>query len=75
MVFDTAGVLTSPTTPFVFDAFTPPSGGQQMALSVDHGVATTQQSGPFIRYSGTGQIADQSRAGWLQRFFAKVAPL
>jgi flagellar hook protein FlgE len=51
MVFDTAGVLTSPTTPFVFDAFTPNSGGQQMALSVDHGIATTQQSGPFTRTS------------------------
>lgn len=51
MEFDTAGVLTSPTTPFVFDSFTPNSGGQQMALSVDHGIATTQQSGPFTRTS------------------------
>ena len=28
-----------------------------------------------IRYSGSGQVADQSRQGWLARFFAKVVPL
>ncbi len=49
MVFDTAGALTSPTTAVAFDAFTPVSGGQAMAIAVDHGVATTQQSGGFSR--------------------------
>jgi flagellar hook protein FlgE len=49
MEFDTAGVLTSPAAPAVFDAFTPASGGQVIALAVDHGVATTQQSGAFSR--------------------------
>lgn len=49
MVFDTAGVLTDPLAPIAFDAFTPGSGGQAMAIAVDHGIATTQQSGGFTR--------------------------
>ena len=49
MTFDTAGVLTDPAAPFQFDAFTPASGGQLIALAVDHGIATTQQSGAFSR--------------------------
>ncbi|MFZ4687935.1 MAG: flagellar hook protein FlgE [Polymorphobacter sp.] len=49
MTFDTAGALTTPATPVLFDNFTPASGGQVIALSVDHGVATTQQSGAFSR--------------------------
>jgi len=28
-----------------------------------------------IRFGGTGQVADNSRQGWLARFFAKIAPL
>ena len=44
-------------------------------LGPDNSVASTRVADARIRYSGTGQIADQSRAGWLQRFFAKVAPL
>jgi flagellar hook protein FlgE len=45
--FDVNGVLTNPTAPFAFDAFTPDSGGAAMAIAVDHGSGTTQQSGPF----------------------------
>jgi flagellar hook protein FlgE len=51
MTFDTSGNLTSPVTPATFDAFTPASGGQMIALMVDHGLATTQQSGSFSRAS------------------------
>ncbi|MGL4542645.1 MAG: flagellar hook-basal body complex protein, partial [Polymorphobacter sp.] len=29
------------------DAFTPSTGGNIMTLAVDHGIATTQQAGPF----------------------------
>ncbi len=49
MLFDTSGVLTSPAAPFAFDPFTPTSGGGPMALALDHGSATTQQSGGFNR--------------------------
>ncbi|MBC7870208.1 MAG: flagellar hook-basal body complex protein, partial [Chitinophagaceae bacterium] len=51
MQFDTAGTLTSPTTQVLFDTFTPATGGQPIALGIDHGVATTQQSGNFSRAS------------------------
>lgn len=53
LTFDAAGVLTAPTTPTAFDAFTPPSGGAAVALSLDHGVATTQQSGAFTVVTST----------------------
>lgn len=49
MEFDTAGVLVNPTTPVIFDNFLPASGGQPIGLALDHGVATTQQSGSFSR--------------------------
>ncbi len=49
MAFDANGVLTSPSAAFAFDAFTPTTGGQPLTLSIDHGVATTQQSGAFAR--------------------------
>lgn len=51
MEFDTNGALTDPVTPIAFDAFNPGSGGQAMALALDHGIATTQQSGGFSRAS------------------------
>ncbi|KPF61722.1 hypothetical protein IP88_15560 [alpha proteobacterium AAP81b] len=51
LVFDTTGVLTSPATAFAFDPFTPASGATALALSIDHGSATTQQSGAFNRRS------------------------
>ncbi len=66
MDFDTNGVLTAPTTPAVFDAFTPPGGGQPQVIALDHGIATTQQSGAFsvatISQDGfqTGQLESVS---------------
>ena len=44
-------------------------------LGSDNSVASTRVADARIRYSGTGQIADQSRQGWLARFFTKVVPL
>ncbi len=49
LVFDTTGALTSPAAPVVFDPINPPGGGAPLVLAVDHGVATTQRSGPFAR--------------------------
>ena len=53
MSFDATGALTAPTSPSAFDAFTPASGGTPISLSLDHGVATTQQSGPFTVVTST----------------------
>jgi len=53
MRFDATGVLTAPTAPSVFDAFTPATGGTAVSLSLDHGVATTQQSGAFTVVTST----------------------
>ena len=44
-------------------------------LGPDNSVASTRVADARIRYSGSGQVADQSRQGWLARFFAKVVPL
>ena len=44
-------------------------------ISADNAVLSTRVADARIRYSGTGQIADQTREGWLSRFFAKVSPL
>lgn len=44
-------------------------------LGPDNSVPSTRVADARIRYSGSGQIADQSRQGWLSRFFAKVTPL
>ena len=44
-------------------------------LGPDNSVPSTRVADARIRYSGTGQIADQSRQGWLARFFTKVVPL
>jgi flagellar hook protein FlgE len=49
LTFNTGGVLTAPTAPYQFDSLLPASGSQPIALSVDHGIATTQQSGTFSR--------------------------
>ncbi len=50
MTFDPTGTLTSSATA-IFDPIDPPTGGQAIALTIDHGVATTQQSGAFARAS------------------------
>jgi len=44
-------------------------------LGPDNSVPSTRVADARIRYSGSGQVADQSRQGWLARFFAKVIPL
>lgn len=44
-------------------------------LGADNSVVSTRVADARIRYVGTGQVADQSRQGWLARFFAKVTPL
>ena len=44
-------------------------------LGPDNSIASTRVADARIRYSGSGQVADQSRQGWLARFFAKVIPL
>lgn len=44
-------------------------------IGADNSVPSTRVADARIRYSGSGQIADQSRQGWLARFFAKVMPL
>ncbi|WP_243450516.1 flagellar basal body L-ring protein FlgH [Sandarakinorhabdus glacialis] len=44
-------------------------------IGADNSVPSTRVADARIRYSGSGQIADQSRQGWLARFFAKVVPL
>lgn len=49
LVFDGNGVLTAPATPFAFDPITPAAGGTPLALSIDHGTGTTQQTGAFNR--------------------------
>ena len=44
-------------------------------LGPDNTVLSSRVADARIRYAGTGQIADQSKQGWLARFFTKVAPL
>ena len=44
-------------------------------LAADNSLPSTRVADAHITYAGTGQIADQSRQGWLARFFAKVNPL
>ncbi|WP_353216086.1 flagellar basal body L-ring protein FlgH [Sandarakinorhabdus sp.] len=43
-------------------------------LSADNSVPSTRVADAHIRFGGTGQIADNSRQGWLARFFAKILP-
>ncbi len=44
-------------------------------IGPDNSVPSSRVADARIRYSGSGQIADQTREGWLARFFAKVSPL
>jgi flagellar L-ring protein precursor FlgH len=43
-------------------------------LGFDNSVPSTRVSDARIRFGGTGQVADNSRQGWLSRFFAKITP-
>jgi flagellar L-ring protein precursor FlgH len=44
-------------------------------LGFDNSVPSTRVADAHIRFGGTGQVADNSRQGWLARFFAKISPL
>lgn len=44
-------------------------------IGADNSVASTRIADARIRYSGSGELADASRQGWLARFFAKATPL
>lgn len=44
-------------------------------IAADNSVASTRIADARIRYTGSGELADQSRQGWLGRFFNKVSPL
>jgi flagellar L-ring protein FlgH len=44
-------------------------------LGFDNSVPSTRVADARIRFGGTGQVADNSRQGWLARFFAKISPL
>ena len=43
-------------------------------VSPENKVLSTRVADAKIAYSGTGEIAAQSRQGWLQRFFTAVSP-
>jgi flagellar L-ring protein precursor FlgH len=43
-------------------------------ISPDNRIASTRVADARITYAGTGEIAAQSRQGWLQRFFTAIAP-
>ncbi len=51
MAFDSNGNLVTPLTPTVFDAYSLPGSGLNAALTLDHGIATTQLAGAFSRTS------------------------
>ena len=44
-------------------------------VGFDNSVPSTRIADARIRFGGTGQVADNSRQGWLARFFAKISPL
>ena len=44
-------------------------------IGFDNSVPSTRVADARIRFGGTGQVADNSRQGWLARFFAKISPL
>ncbi len=48
---------------------------RRIDIGPDNSVASTRVADARIRYAGTGQVADQSRQGWLARFFSLVSPL
>ena len=47
LTFDDLGNLTAPLTAVAFDPVTPPTGAGPLALSLDHGTATSQFADPF----------------------------
>jgi flagellar hook protein FlgE len=47
LTFDNTGTLTAPTSPAAFQPYVPSTGAAALALSVDHGLSTTQTADPF----------------------------
>lgn len=47
LTFDALGDLVTPLTPVAFQPIAPPTGASPLALSLDHGLATTQFADPF----------------------------
>lgn len=43
-------------------------------IGPDNRVASTRVADARVRYSGTGEVAAQSRQGWLSRFFDRITP-
>ncbi len=43
-------------------------------LGADNSVASTRVADAHIRFGGTGQVADNSRQGWLARLLSKFVP-
>lgn len=43
-------------------------------IGPDNRILSTRVADARLRYSGTGEVAAQSRQGWLSRFFDKVTP-
>ncbi|WP_199553746.1 flagellar basal body L-ring protein FlgH [Sandaracinobacteroides hominis] len=43
-------------------------------ISPENRVLSTRVADARLRYSGTGEIAAQSRQGWLSRFFDRITP-
>ncbi|WP_439545764.1 flagellar basal body L-ring protein FlgH [Sandarakinorhabdus sp.] len=43
-------------------------------LGADNSVESTRVADAHISFGGTGQVADNSRQGWLARFFTKILP-
>lgn len=44
-------------------------------VGFDNSVPSTRIADARIRFGGNGQVADNSKQGWLARFFAKLSPL
>jgi flagellar L-ring protein precursor FlgH len=40
----------------------------------DNRIASTRVADARLRFTGTGEVANQARQGWLDRFFAAIAP-
>lgn len=43
-------------------------------ISADNRVASTRIANARLQYSGTGEVANQVRQGWLSRFFDTISP-
>lgn len=43
-------------------------------ISADNRILSTRVADARLRYSGTGELAQQSKQGWLSRFFDRISP-